>query len=200
MFSWLVINTTKIFRLAFKDWFCCWSWGVRPSCLLWPRSCTHCLYSTSGANPQFTYQVFFMKKLWTNTVPGKDKNADVIFHYHQVPLNVFACPIKWFLQYSTMFIVTVATTRWMAIIYHYLSSALHSSQAPVCVLCVDWRGCVFRSCPSCCEATTSARARRPCSWRRTSTASRTATTRPTFPTSRECASAVHRRHVALVLF
>ena len=39
-----------------------------------------------GSVPQFTYQVFFMKKLWTNTIPGRDRNADVIFHYHQVIL------------------------------------------------------------------------------------------------------------------
>lgn len=39
--------------------------------------------SSTGSTPQFTYQVFFMKKLWTNTVPGKDRNADVIFHFHQ---------------------------------------------------------------------------------------------------------------------
>ncbi|XP_023954785.2 myosin-VIIa [Bicyclus anynana] len=38
---------------------------------------------SGGGQMQMNYQIFFMKKLWVNTVPGKDKNADQIFYFPQ---------------------------------------------------------------------------------------------------------------------
>ncbi|XP_076323728.1 myosin-VIIa-like isoform X2 [Tachypleus tridentatus] len=37
----------------------------------------------TGTAQQLAYQVFFLKKIWTNTIPRKDKNADIIFHFYQ---------------------------------------------------------------------------------------------------------------------
>ena len=36
-----------------------------------------------AGDTNYQYQIFFMKKLWLNTIPGKDKNADLIFYFPQ---------------------------------------------------------------------------------------------------------------------
>ncbi|KAF6721755.1 Unconventional myosin-VIIa, partial [Oryzias melastigma] len=49
----------------------------------WIKKARHVKDGAAGVLPPLTYQVFFMKKLWTNTVPGRDTMADSIFHYYQ---------------------------------------------------------------------------------------------------------------------
>lgn len=49
----------------------------------WLRKTKQSKDPNSTANPNLTYQVFFMKKLWSLTKIGKDPQADNIFHYHQ---------------------------------------------------------------------------------------------------------------------
>ncbi|KAB0790860.1 hypothetical protein PPYR_14947 [Photinus pyralis] len=76
-FSLFVMIGDKVFSIPQDTFF----FDFLHELIAWMRQTTP---SWNSAAPiQAQYQVFFMKKLWVNTVPGRDRNADQIFHYHQ---------------------------------------------------------------------------------------------------------------------
>lgn len=76
-FSLFVMISDKVFSIPDESFF----YDFLHELIDWMRKTKP---SWNSAAPiQAQYQVFFMKKLWVNTVPGRDLNADHIFHYHQ---------------------------------------------------------------------------------------------------------------------
>ncbi|XP_066251283.1 myosin-VIIa-like isoform X2 [Euwallacea similis] len=76
-FSLFVAISDKVFSIP-EDYF---FFDFLSELINWMRATKP---SSGNAAPvQVQYQVFFMKKLWVNTVPGKCLNSDQIFHYHQ---------------------------------------------------------------------------------------------------------------------
>ncbi|XP_044267931.1 myosin-VIIa-like [Tribolium madens] len=76
-FSLFVMISDKVFSIP-EDYF---FYDFLHELITWMRQTKP---SWNSAAPiQAQYQVFFMKKLWIHAVPGKDPNADQIFHFHQ---------------------------------------------------------------------------------------------------------------------
>jgi myosin-7 len=76
-FSLFVMISDKVFSIPADSFF----YDFLHELIDWMRQTKP---SWNSAAPiQAQYQVFFMKKLWINAVPGRDTNADQIFHFHQ---------------------------------------------------------------------------------------------------------------------
>ncbi|KAI4464813.1 myosin vii xv [Holotrichia oblita] len=76
-FSLMVMITDKVFSIPDNYYF----YDFLHELIDWVKESKPSW--NSGAPVQAQYQVFFMKKLWINTIPGRDLAADHIFHYHQ---------------------------------------------------------------------------------------------------------------------
>nr|CAI5836955.1 unnamed protein product [Callosobruchus analis] len=76
-FSLFVAISDRVFSIPYNSFF----YDFLSELINWMRATK----PSWGSAAQITanYQIFFMKKLWVNTIPEKDPNADHIFHYHQ---------------------------------------------------------------------------------------------------------------------
>ncbi|CAH1957084.1 unnamed protein product [Acanthoscelides obtectus] len=76
-FSLFVAISDRVFSIPYNTFF----YDFLSELINWIRATK----PSWGSAAQITanYQIFFMKKLWVNTVPERDPNADHIFHYHQ---------------------------------------------------------------------------------------------------------------------
>ncbi|XP_018330659.1 myosin-VIIa-like [Agrilus planipennis] len=76
-FSLFIIMTDRVFSIPEEYFF----YDFLHELLDWFKQTMPSWNSALPVNAQ--YHVYFMKKLWINTIPGQDINADQIFHFHQ---------------------------------------------------------------------------------------------------------------------
>ncbi|CAH0557546.1 unnamed protein product [Brassicogethes aeneus] len=76
-FSLFVAFPDKVFSIPGNEFF----FDFMSSIMIWLRA-TKPSWGTA-ATMSAQYQLFFMKKLWVDCVPGKNPNGDNIFHFHQ---------------------------------------------------------------------------------------------------------------------
>lgn len=76
-FSLFVKIIDKVFSVPHEYYF----FDFVHELMQWAKQSRPITKSAGVLNVQ--YQIFFMKKLWVNSYPGRDPNADEIFYFHQ---------------------------------------------------------------------------------------------------------------------